>query len=179
MVENEINLDPVDQIKVDAIGEPGKRVFYLMGQKSEIVVSLVIKKFQLQSLIANSDKFMGEIYEKYLQLKKVGVDYREADMIIHPPLDPRFRVGYLGLAYDHSRDLICLIASEMAQPPIEEEDSTTIRFWCTRTQFINLVHWGTIVIERGREICPQCLQPMDPNGHFCPKKNGHKKSKKV
>jgi len=179
MVENEIILDPVDQIKVDAIGKPGKRVFYLLGLKDEIVISLIIEKFQLQSLIATSGKFLEEIYSKNLQLEEASVDYHEAEMVINPPFDPRFRVRYLGLAYDHARDLICIIASKMAQHHDGEDGSPTIRFWCTRNQFVNLVHWGTIVIERGREICPQCQQPMDPNGHFCPKKNGHKKSKKV
>jgi predicted amidophosphoribosyltransferase len=30
------------------------------------------------------------------------------------------------------------------------------------------------VVNRGRPICPQCGEPMDPAGHFCPKKNGNK-----
>jgi predicted nucleic acid-binding Zn ribbon protein len=23
-------------------------------------------------------------------------------------------------------------------------------------------------------LCPQCSQPMDPEGHFCSRKNGHR-----
>ena len=179
MTENETILDPVDHITVDAIGKPGKRVFYLWAQRENTVISLIIEKFQLQSLIAGSENFLKEIYKKYSQLEKAKADYGEADMVIHPPVDPRFRVGYLGLAYDHTQDLICIIASEMTQSLVEKEDTSTERFWCSRSQFVNLMHWGAIVIERGREICPQCQQPMDPKGHFCPKKNGHKKSKKI
>jgi hypothetical protein len=37
-----------------------------------------------------------------------------------------------------------------------------------------LCRWGMNVAAHGRPTCPQCGEPMDPEGHFCPKKNGHK-----
>lgn len=178
-MDNEITLDPVDRITVDAIGKPGQRVFYIRGSKGPKTISLIIEKLQLQSLIASGENFLDEVYSRYNQLEKVAADYIENDMKISPPVDPEFRVGYLGLAYDQSRDRICIIASELALETEENANLQTVRYWCSRQQFVNLSHWGTIVVERGREICPQCLQPMDPKGHFCPKKNGHKKSKKV
>ena len=51
-----------------------------------------------------------------------------------------------------------------------------VRYWCTRAQLLTLANWAVVVIERGRPICPQCGEPMEPEGHFCPKKNGHKKN---
>jgi hypothetical protein len=30
------------------------------------------------------------------------------------------------------------------------------------------------VVSLGRPICPQCGQTEEPEGHFCPKKNGYK-----
>ena len=47
-----LSLDPVDLITVDAIGKPGSRVFYIQGRQGSQVVSLIIEKLQLQSLIA-------------------------------------------------------------------------------------------------------------------------------
>jgi len=29
------------------------------------------------------------------------------------------------------------------------------------------------VVAQGRPVCPLCGQPMDPDGHFCPRANGH------
>lgn len=179
MTKNEITLDPVDLVTVDALGKPGKRIFYIRGRKGEQTISLIIEKFQLQSLIASGKEFLEEVYAKFPDLDKPVVDYHEDEMNIQPPIDPKFRVGYLGLAYDDHRDLVCIITSEIP-PDVEANAETyTVRYWCTRAQFVNLSHWGTIVANRGREICPQCLQPMDPAGHFCPKKNGHKKNEKV
>jgi hypothetical protein len=29
---------------------------------------------------------------------------------------------------------------------------------------------------RGRPICGNCGEPIDAGGHFCPKRNGHKRA---
>jgi len=173
----EINLDPVDHITVDAIGKPGERIFYIQGTKGNEIVNLIIEKIQLQSLIVGAGEFLEEIQKKYPRLENPVVDFRESEMHLNPPVDPRFRIGDLGLAYDETRDLICLIAKEMSLDDKKSEEIRVVRYWCTRAQLIALIRWGAIVAERGRPICPQCLQPMELEGHFCPKKNGHKRGK--
>ena len=189
MTRINISLDPVDHITVDAIGKPGNRVFYLQGNQGEQVVSLIIEKIQLQSLIAGVSEFLKEVIIKFPDRVSIDVDLKEEAMRIQPPVDPKFRVGDMGLAYDDERDLVCIIAREMdifqkeddeggdeaEQEEIIEDEGNAVRYWCTRGQLLTMAHWGAIVLERGRPICPQCLQPMEPEGHFCPKKNGHKK----
>lgn len=172
----DMDLDPVDHITVDAIGAPGSRVFYIAGRKGEQSVSLVIEKIQLQSLIAGINEFLEQVKGKFPDKQDPVVDFREEDMSLLPPLDPKFRVGEMGLAFDAGRDLVTIIASEMVMSDGEDEErGSVVRFWCTRAQLLALARWGSVVITRGRPICPQCLQPMEPEGHFCPKKNGHKK----
>ncbi len=175
MPNSEILLDPVDLITVDAIGSPGQRVFYIEGRKGDEVISLIIEKVQLQSLITGIDDFLTQVKEKYPDRSVSEVDFRERDMQIEPPVDPKFRVGEMGLSYDGDRDMVSIIAREME---FEEgqESGQVVRYGCTRSQLLALSRWGAIVVQRGRPICPQCLQPMEPEGHFCPKKNGHKKA---
>jgi uncharacterized repeat protein (TIGR03847 family) len=188
MTRINLSLDPVDLITVDAIGKPGNRVFYIQGRQGEQVVSLIIEKIQLQSLIAGVSEFLKEVIGKYPDRISTDIDLKEEAMRILPPVDPKFRVGDMGLAYDDERDLVCIIAREMDIFQAEEDENedeeeklkeadegNAVRYWCTRGQLLTLAHWGAIVLERGRPICPQCLQPMEPEGHFCPKKNGHKK----
>ena len=95
---------------------------------------------------------------------------------ISPPVEPVFRVGEIGLGYDKERDLLVVVTREMLLEGDDPEEAAVIRFWCTRSQARALSRWGVEVIQRGRPLCPQCGQPMDPTGHFCPKKNGHKPS---
>jgi uncharacterized repeat protein (TIGR03847 family) len=175
MPEPEILLEPVDLITVDAIGSPGNRVFYIEGRKADEVVSLIIEKVQLQSLIASVDEFLAQIMEKFPEQTIPEVDFSEKDMQIEPPVDPKFRVGEMGLTYDADCDMVNIIAREMVLSE-GQESGMVVRYGCTRQQLLALAHWGAIVVERGRPICPQCLQPMEPEGHFCPKKNGHKKA---
>jgi uncharacterized repeat protein (TIGR03847 family) len=66
-----------------------------------------------------------------------------------------------------------LITRELLPEDQDPEQASSIRFWCTRSQLRAMCHWGMEVASRGRPSCPQCGQPMDPEGHFCPKKNGH------
>ena len=172
MAKSDITLDPVDHITVDALGSPGERMFYLQAFKNEEVITILIEKFQLQSLLAGAVEFFREIESRFPHLANEAVELQEAAMRITPPLDPLFRAGDMGLAYDEVRDLACVFARESV---MVEEGQRMVRFWCTRKQLTAFVNWGHIVVERGRPICPQCGRPMEPEGHFCPKKNGHKR----
>jgi len=175
MPQIDISLEPVDRITVDALGKPGSRVFYIQGSQGDQTVSLIIEKIQLQSLAIGVGEFLKEISERFPQLAEPKDAVEEAAMVIIPPLDPLFRVGDIGLAYDDQREMACIIAKEM-QDGENEEERGVVRYWCTRDQLVALSRWAKIVIERGRPICPQCQEPMEPEGHFCPKKNGHKRA---
>jgi uncharacterized repeat protein (TIGR03847 family) len=170
----EIDLHSVSHITTDAIGQPGKRVFYLQGWQGERTVTLIIEKLQIQSLSIGLEQFLAEIHEKFPELPEAVSEYQEEQMHIHPPVDPLFRVGEIGLGYDSDNDLLVLVVREIVAEGTEPEEAGVVRLWCTRSQLRAMAHWGMEVASRGRPLCPQCGEPMDPEGHFCPKKNGHK-----
>jgi len=174
MPNEEIILDPVDHITVDALGKPGERIFYIQAIKGSEKVLIIIEKFQLQSLLEGIEEFFSEIQKQFPELKEPIVSFQEEKMHVLPPVDPVFRAGDMGLAYDENRNLACIFTRE-AVP--QEQAARIVRFWCNRSQLIAFERWGAVVIQRGRQICPQCGQPMEPDGHFCPKKNGHKRKK--
>ncbi|MEJ2709524.1 MAG: DUF3090 domain-containing protein [Anaerolineales bacterium] len=174
MPSKEIDLQPVTHITTDAIGQPGKRVFYIQGWQGERTVTVIVEKIQVQSLAVGLEQFLAELDEKFPDLNEASAEFVEEQMHISPPVDPIFRVGELGLGYDSERDLVVLIARELLAEDAEDSEASVVRFWCTRSQIRAMCHWGMEVASRGRPLCPQCGQPMDPEGHFCPKKNGHK-----
>jgi len=172
----EIDIDPVDHITFDAIGEPGQRVFYLQGRSGERIITLLVEKVQIQTLAVGYENFMDELEERYPDLPEASADYIEDDMHIRPPVDPLFRVGEIGLSYDPDRDAAILVTRQVMMEAENPDAASTVRFWCTRSQLRALCSWGIELSRRGRPICPYCGQPMEPQGHFCPKKNGHKRS---
>ncbi len=170
----EIDLDPVQYILTDAIGQPGQRVFYIQGKKDDQVITLIVEKIQVQTLAAGVEEFLNEINKRYPNLSPASGDYKEEDMRIVPPVEPLFRVGELGLAYDSTRDMMVLVAREIVTGEMQNEEANVVRFWCTRSQMLAMSRWGAEIVSRGRQICPLCGEPIDPAGHFCPKRNGHK-----
>ncbi|HEX9618117.1 MAG TPA: DUF3090 domain-containing protein [Anaerolineales bacterium] len=173
MPRTEIDLRPVTHIMADAIGPPGKRVFYLQGWQEDKTITLIVEKVQIQSLAVGLEQFLAEIQEKFPDLPEAASQFAEEKMHIHPPVDPIFRVGEMGLGYDAENDLLVLVAREMVPEDQDQEEAGVVRFWCTRSQLRGLTHWGLEIASRGRPLCPQCGEPIDPEGHFCPKKNGH------
>lgn len=174
MPGEEIELRPVNHITTDAIGQPGKRVFYIQAWQNQRTITLIVEKLQIQSLAVGVEQFLSEVREKFPHLVEASADFTEDKMRIHPPVDPLFRVGEMGLGYDVDSDLVVLVARELLTEDRDPEDGNVVRFWCTRAQIRALARWGIEVAARGRPVCPQCGEPMEPEGHFCPKKNGHK-----
>lgn len=171
-----IDLNPVTHITVDAIGQPGERVFYLQGKGPEEEITLLIEKFQIQTLALAVENLMSELREKAPDLPEASPDYDEEDMTLEPPLDPLFRVGELSLGYDPGQDLLILIAKEVAfeMSGTEEPEASEIRFWCTRSQIWAMGRWGIELASRGRPVWPSTGEPILPPGEFSPKNNGHK-----
>jgi len=178
MARFELDLDPVSHITADAIGAPGQRIFYLQGwrESDPQPVTLILEKVQLQSLAVGVEQLLAEVTRQHPNLSEAPADFDEQKMRIHPPVDPLFRAGELGLGYDAERDLVVILAREIVTEDQEPEQAAVVRYWCTRAQIRRMARWAAEVINRGRPICTQCGEPMEPEGHFCPKKNGHKKS---
>jgi uncharacterized repeat protein (TIGR03847 family) len=172
----ELDLNPVQHITVDAIGQPGQRVFYLQGWRETDVqpVTVILEKVQLQTLAAGLGQMLTEIARQNPDLPQPSAEYDEGKMRITPPVDPLFRAGEMGLGYDAEHDQIVILAREVVMEDGDPEEASVVRFWCDRQQARWLATWAAGVVNRGRPICPQCGQPIEPEGHFCPKKNGHK-----
>lgn len=170
----ELDIDPVEHITADALGPPGQRVFYVQAWQGARTVSVLIEKVQLQSLAIAVEQFMGELIAKDPELGEASADYAEDNMHISPPVEPVFRAGEIGLGYDQERDLMVIVTREILTENDDPAEAAVIRFWCSRNQARALARWGQEVVSRGRPLCPQCGQPMEPEGHFCPKKNGYK-----
>ena len=171
----EMDVNPVVHITTDAIGQPGQRVFYIQAQSADNTLTVVVEKVQIQTLALGVEDFLSEVSQRYPDLAAVSPEYDEARMHIQPPVDPLFRVGELGLAYDSDSDMAVLVVREIINAESQtQEDASVIRFWCTRSQLSAMGRWGLEVTGRGRPVCPLCGQPIEASGHFCPKRNGHK-----
>jgi uncharacterized repeat protein (TIGR03847 family) len=167
-------LNPVTMIRAAAIGQPGKRVFYLQGRAGREIVTLIFEKAQLQSLSVAVEQLLQELQQRFPELPEASSAYSEQQMALEQPIDPLFRIGEIGLGYDRDQDQLVLETRELVTEETDPDLASVARFWCSRSQLRALSVWGLELAGRGRPICGNCGEPMEPTGHFCPKRNGHK-----
>jgi uncharacterized repeat protein (TIGR03847 family) len=176
-VSDPIELDPVTRITAAAIGEPGNRTFYLQARDDATLVSLLVEKQQVALLAMHVDELLERIGGAPSTDDPAVPDLSLLDL--EEPLTPAFRVGQIGLGYDEARDLVLLQCEEYV-PEDEEEvevrvtDPGQVRLWATRGQVYALARRGEREVAGGRPTCRMCGEPIDPEGHFCPRSNGHR-----
>jgi uncharacterized repeat protein (TIGR03847 family) len=172
MAQEFFDLNPVMYITTDAIGPPGQRVFYLQASQGDTMVTLVLEKEQVHALAISVEQMLEELEKRRPQSASEMELISQYDLVLKEPIEPAFRVGQLGLGYDEDTDLLIVVAQELTAD--ESEEMSVARFWATRAQMKALSTHSLQVVESGRPTCPLCGSPIDPEGHFCPRRNGHK-----
>jgi len=170
----QIELNPVSHVTIGTIGEPGQRTFYLQGSRGIQTISLVIEKEQAIVLANSFHSMLEELEKRYPRPSIETDDTVWMDMRLREPVEPLFRVGNMGVGYNEGSDQIVLVAYELQAEEDEDEDPDVVSFWATRTQIKTFIKHAYEVVRAGRPICGNCGQPIDPDGHFCPNRNGHR-----
>lgn len=101
------------------------------------------------------------------------------------PLHEAFRAGTLTLGWDGESGKILIEAREIQEDDEDEpsEEAETIsdddpdgpdvfRVRIALETARAFVERATRVIQAGRPPCPLCGNPLDPQGHICPRRNG-------
>lgn len=162
------DLNPVSRVTVGAIGEPGQRTFFLQGRQGLTMVSLVTEKEQMNSLAQGVTDLLTRLGER----ADAPTDVSDYELALEQPVEPLFRIGQLGLGYDQESDLLVIVAYAIPEDQ-DQEMVDVVRFWATRDQMRALARHVVQVAAGGRPTCVLCGRPIDPQGHFCPRRNGH------
>jgi uncharacterized repeat protein (TIGR03847 family) len=173
MPEKTFDLNPVERITADAIGEPGSRVFYIQARKGHRLVTVICEKEHVAALAIATDQVLlslaGDDEDAIVEPDPVI----DAGMDLEYPLEPVFRAGQVNLGYDQVSERLVVIAYELLDEDDESRPSVA-RFWATLEQMRAFSIHGQEVVAAGRPTCAMCGEPIDPEGHFCPRKNGHR-----
>lgn len=168
---HQIDLNPASHFTIGTVGLPGQRTFYLQGSRGAQTISLVVEKEQAILLGNSLESFLEELDRRHPQSTREAAEPVWTDMRLREPVEELFRVGNMGLGFSEDDELIVLIAYELVE---ENEEPNIVSFWVTRSQVQSLISHISEVIKQGRPICGNCGRPIDPEGHFCPQRNGHR-----
>ncbi len=170
------DLNPCAHIVADAIGEPGKRTFFLQARAGSQVVSIVMEKHEVGSLAVSILQLLEELEKSYPHLLQTN----STKGVLHPiqPMDPLFRVGQLTIGYDEDDDMIWLVAkaqmvndaNELVDP--NRDDVPGVRFVASRDKMRAMSEHALEIMSQGRPVCPLCGRAIDRAGHFCARTDG-------
>ena len=165
------DLRDVGVFTAGAIGAPGQRTFYLQARSGDSSVAWKVEKQQVAAL--------GEFLQRMLaDLPQPDDIPDEHAVALVEPVEAQWTVGALGVAYDDDEDRILVAADELVETdeegnPAPGVDQATARVRITRGQALAFVATAERLIEGGRPPCPLCGRPLNPDGHICPRQNGH------
>ena len=168
-------IEAPDHFTAGAIGPPGQRVFYLQSREAGSVLTLKVEKEHVRALA----EYLGGLLAR---VKGAPAPARgDAEQL--EPVEPAWDVGSIAVGYDEPRDRVVVEASELLEEPEEEDPQpggeergpqpAMARFRITRAQAAAFVDRANELMKGGRPSCPICSRPMDPEGHVCPRSNGH------
>jgi uncharacterized repeat protein (TIGR03847 family) len=173
MTDQNVPFYNVKSITVDAIGEPGQRVFFLQAKDDDQALSFILEKVQVESLSVAIARLLAEVSKQQTIVDEKDFAFEEESMHIQPPVDPLFRIGEMGMAFEDEDQKIVLVLQEVPFGDVTAENAQKIALRCNPQQLAALSTWAMALVNRGRPICPYCNEPMEKD-HLCPKKNGHK-----
>jgi uncharacterized repeat protein (TIGR03847 family) len=170
-VTSSFELHP-ERFVAGTVGRPGERVFYLQASDGDHVVTLRLEKQQVAALAEYLAGILADL---------PTADEVEVDASLAEPVVEEWVVGSLAVAYEESDDRVLIVAEELV---LEQDESVepdelsvdspaTARFHLTRGQVASFVRHSVELVLAGRPPCPLCGHPLDPDGHVCPKSNGH------
>jgi uncharacterized repeat protein (TIGR03847 family) len=175
--------DPPDRFVAGTIGDPGNRIFFLQARDGGRVVSVVLEKVQVAVLADRLSQLLDELEQRGITdaLPPPTGDVEPLD----EPIVEAFRAGTLTLGWDGGSERVLVEAraqtddeDEEAESEVELDDDAEdgpdlFRVRLTAPAARAFVERAVRVVAAGRPPCPLCGQPLDPQGHICPRRNGH------
>lgn len=164
-------LDEPDTFTAGALGRPGQRVFYLQARKAGASLSVRAEKQQVAVLAEYLERLLAD-------LPSPGPLPHPDTLRLVEPVEAIWVVGGLGVAYDPADDRVLVVAEEFVAGQDEATvgagpEPANLRLRVTREQAAAFARHVPTVVAAGRPACPLCGRPMDPDGHVCPRSNGH------
>lgn len=158
------DFDPPDRFLAGTVGEPGDRSFYLQARKGDTLVTVGVEKAQVAVLAQRLEDLLEAV-------EAPAPADSEASGELEEPVVELFRIGAMVLAWDAEAGAVVIEAQTPTDDGADDEPDL-LRVRLEPGQARSFVNRAEALLGGGRPACPFCGQPLDPQGHFCPRGNG-------
>lgn len=173
-----------DRFIAGTVGEPGDRTFYLQASAEGRLISVALEKQQLSVLSERLGALLDEIASRFdtevpAEAPAELVDNEPLEV----PVEAEFRVGTMGLGWDAESDSVVIELLAVTEEEVDEtvvlddteEGPDAVRVFLTPAYSRAFTERADRVVNAGRKPCPLCAEPLDPDGHICPRQNGYRR----
>lgn len=176
--------DPPERFVAGTVGQPGDRTFFLQAREGPRVVSVVMEKVQVAVLAERLGELIAELERRGVPEAVVPpAEPTDDSAPLDEPINEAFRAGSLTLGWDGGAEMVLVEARAQSEDgeaidPDEDDDEDEdgpdlLRVRISLAAARKFVTRAARVVSSGRPPCPLCGQPLDPQGHICPRRNGH------
>jgi uncharacterized repeat protein (TIGR03847 family) len=182
MAGREFAFDPPERFVAGTVGQPGQRTFYLQATGRGQTISVALEKLQVSALAERLDDLLDEVRRRQgdeSAVPALAPAQLEDVAPLDAPIEEEFRVGTLALAWDDDDNLVIIEAQSAVDEPEEaapadvDTDADMLRVRLSPAVARAFAKRALRVVAAGRPPCPLCGNPLDPEGHICPRQNGH------
>ena len=156
------------RIEPKTLGEPGRRTFNLELEAGPALCTVWLEKELLLQLGIRLQETVARLPTEEKQRPSNPVDPQWTG----EELTLDFKAGQLSLEYNSEANSFNLLAFEVEDEESSEERAS-VSFWITPEQAVTLAEEALRICAAGRPRCFLCGLPIDPDGHICPRSNGH------
>ena len=165
--------DDPDRFVAGTTGPAGERAFFLQVRKGGAVVSVALEKVQVAALATRMEDVLAAV-------EHPAPGTMEADsQPLEEPIIGLFQVGAMALAWDPATRMLVIEARDTSEAgeysDVEDDDADgpdLLRVRISPDEAYGFVRRSAALVAAGRPSCPFCGQPLNPEGHFCPRSNG-------
>ncbi len=159
--------DQLDLLTACAVGEPGKRTFFLAAGQQGEWVRLWLEKQDLQSLAMGIRQLLFNVWKNQSapSTKESAAPSSTGDPSGLPVAE--LQLDRMELAHGETGVNVEITAHLLGPLATKEE----LHLHATVAQLRDLANRADAVCAAGRPICPVCGGPIDPEGHTCPGNN--------
>lgn len=184
--------DPPERFVAGTVGQPGSRTFFLQARGGKRLTSVVLEKQQMSVLAERVDELLDEVVRRSGGAAPVPAltpaDAEDNDPL-DTPIEEEFRVGAMSLAWDGETERVVIECYAEGTPIDEDEnaedaagtdtgqeaDGAVLRVSISGVTARAFAKRALAVVAAGRPPCPFCSNPLDPQGHICPRANGYRR----
>ncbi len=189
MARQVFEYDPPERFVAGTVGSPGSRTFFLQARSGTAVTSVALEKQQVSVLAERVDQLLDEVLRisgGSAPVPAIAPVGQEDAGPLEVPVEEEFRVGTMSLSWDSEASAVVIECFEAEESPegedatdIEDDDEnatgSVLRVTLSGAAARMFAKRAMAVVAAGRPPCPFCGNPLDPDGHICPRANGYRR----